>query len=199
MSDLFDEPEGATPLSEEDTEGLIPTWIAARADLNAAEQANIAAATTWAHGRSWKIGDLDQAALKKIHLRMFCDVWSWAGSYRKTLTNIGVDPHLVSPEIENVLRDLRTQTDAEHTHWSPDEVAVRFHHRLAWIHPFANGNGRHARLVADLMAEALSRPRFTWGSNLDLGSPGTARRTYIAALQHADRGDIGPLLDFARR
>lgn len=198
MSDLFDEPEGATPLSEEDKEGLIPTWIASRADLNAAEQANIAAAITWAYGRTWTIGDFDQPALKKIHLRMFGDVWRWAGSYRKALTNVGVEFHQISPDIENLLRDLRAQTEGEHTLWRPDEIAVRFHHRLVWIHPFANGNGRHARLGADLVAVALSRPRFSWGGGTDLGSTGNARLSYIDALRSADHGEIGPLLAFAR-
>jgi len=198
MSDLFDEPEGATPLSEEDKDGLIPTWVASRADLNAAEQTNIAAATTWAYGRSWKVDDFDQATLKRIHLRMFGDVWRWAGGYRDVLTNIGVESHLIPPEIESLLRDLRSQTDGEHTPWSSDEVAIRFHHRLGLIHPFANGNGRHARLVTDLVAVTLSRPPFSWGSGADIGSMGHARRAIIEALRAADDGDIGPLLAFAR-
>ena len=196
MSDLFDQPEGATPLSEEDQEGLIPSWIALRADLNTAERDNILAAVTWARDRRWKIEDFTQATLKRIHHQMFADVWRWAGTYRTAETNIGVPFHQISPEVESLLRDIRAQV-ADHT-WEPDEIAVRFHHRLAWIHPFRNGNGRHARMVADLIAGALSRPPFSWGEGADLDSEGGARQVYIRALQNADKGNVAPLLTFAR-
>lgn len=197
MSDLFDHPEGATPLSEEDQEGLIPSWIALRAELDSAERDNILTAVAWASDRRWKIEDFTQAALKRIHLKMFCDVWRWAGEYRQAQTNIGVPSSQISTEVENLLRDLQVQVEQET--WESDEIAVRFHHRLVLIHPFRNGNGRHSRMVADLIAEALSLPPFSWGEGADLDAEGGARQVYIRALQNADKGNVAPLLAFARQ
>ena len=91
--------------------------------------------------------------------------------------------------------DVRYQI--EHTSYPPDEIAVRFHHRLVAIHPFPNGNGRHARLMADLLVERLGQPRFTWGSR-SLVDASTTRQAYIAALQAADARNYAPLLVFSR-
>jgi Fic-DOC domain mobile mystery protein B len=200
--DLFDEPEGATPLDPDDAEGLVPTWVATRGDLNAAEQANIARAVTWASSSS-RMGSLaslmTEESMKTLHRRMFGDVWKWAGTYRRHDTNMGAHwPH-ISTQVRELLADVLAQTaEVEFLPWPPDELAVRFHHRLVVIHPFVNGNGRHSRLAADLLVGVLGEPVFTWGSE-NLGSPGEARRTYLEALRTGDgRFDYRPLLEFAR-
>jgi len=112
-----------------------------------------------------------------------------------TERNIGVTPFQIEIELRTLLDDARYWID--HKTFSPDEIAVRFHHRLVWIHPFPNGNGRHARLAADLLAVALGRPRFTWGS-ASLVEAATTRAQYVSALKAADNHDIAPLLAFAR-
>ncbi|MGH9895367.1 MAG: mobile mystery protein B, partial [bacterium] len=122
-------------------------------------------------------------------------VWRWAGQFRTTDRNIGVEPWNIRPQLRVLLDDARYWV--EHDTYSPDEIAVRFHHRLVWIHPFPNGNGRHARLMADLFAEQHGRPRFTWGSS-NLAAQGAVRQQYIAALQQADQQNVEPLLQFAR-
>jgi Fic-DOC domain mobile mystery protein B len=130
---------------------------------------------------------------------MFGDVWKWAGRYRTHDTNIGAHwPH-IQTQVRDLLADVVAQTaDPDRLPWSADEVAIRFHHRLGVIRPFPNGNGRHARLVADLLVAALGRPVFTWGSG-DLSEEGESRQAYLKALRRADASeDFEPLVRFAR-
>jgi Fic-DOC domain mobile mystery protein B len=126
---------------------------------------------------------------------MFGDVWRWAGEFRTTERNIGINHWEIPMELRNVLDDVRVWI--EHQSYPPDEIAVRLHHRLAQIHPFPNGNGRHARLMADLLIVQLGGEPFSWGNGV-LRDTGELRRRYVDALQAADLHDIGPLLAFAR-
>jgi len=185
--------DAATPLTAEERDGLIPNYITLRRELNEAEQIGIEDADRWAFGRKRPL--LDERFLKSLHKRMFGQVWRWAGQYRTTGRNIGVDAYRIGPDLHHLLDDVSYWID--HQSYAPDEIAVRFHHRLVAIHPFPNGNGRHARLAADLLAAQLGRPRFTWG-RANLVEPKETRRAYVAALRAADRHDIAPLLAFAR-
>lgn len=195
MSDpLFDPDDAAaTPLEPEERAQLIPTYITTRAQLNEAEQINITEADDWAFAR--KRDALSEDFLLGLHRRMFRKVWRWAGSFRTTERNIGVDAYKIGVELRMLLDDVRFWI--ENATYPPDEIAVRFHHRLVWIHPFPNGNGRHARMAADLLAVALGRPRLTWGS-ASLVEAAKTRAAYVAALKAADNHDIAPLLAFAR-
>jgi Fic-DOC domain mobile mystery protein B len=196
MTDLFQEPDDATPLSPEERLGLKQTWITHRADLNEAEQENILRGAVWARVRRQRNRQmLDEEFAKALHKRMFGDVWTWAGAYRLTEKNIGVAPHRIANDAGMMFDDARYWV--EHTTYPPDELAVRLHHRLVAIHPFANGNGRHARLMADLLIERLGGATFSWGSGT-LRDTEELRRAYIAALQAADNHDITSLLQFAR-
>lgn len=201
MSDIFDGPEGATPLDHEDQQGLRRSDIAFRHELNAAEADNIGAAMTWAFSRQRALTSiLTQASVKDLHRRMFGDVWSWAGRFRTRSTNIGVNLYRIGTELENLLGDIRAQTsEPVRLSWPPDEIAVRYHHRLVSIHPFPNGNGRHARLAADLVVVNLGRPRFSWGQAGNLTDGSEARDRYLRALRKADREfTYDTLLAFAR-
>ncbi len=200
MTSLFSGPPGSTPIEPDDQAQLIPTWIATRGDLNSAEQVNIVRAATWLSGRAWSSGEiLTQDWLKGLHARMLGDVWSWAGRYRHHETNLGVAPADVAVSVEALLADARAQiANGPDSAWAADEVAVRFHHRLVSIHPFVNGNGRHARLAGDALAVALGESRFSWGGDFDLNDPGAVREEYLAALRAADAGDIAALLRFAQ-
>lgn len=194
MTDLFAQPDDATPLDAEEREGLLQTWITTRADLNEAEQANIDAAAAWTtRRRDTEI--LTEGFVFELHKRMLGDVWSWAGTTRKTDKNIGVDARQIHLHLGGLLRDARYWI--EQKAFAPDEIAVRLHHGLVAIHPFPNGNGRHARLIADLQIEELGEPAFTWGGGT-LRDIGTLRAEYIAALRAADAYDMAPLLAFAR-
>ena len=194
MSDLWREPDGATPLTPDEREGLIQAWIGTRGELNEAEQANIARATAWARRRR-RTGLLTDSFARMLHLRMFNDVWSWAGEFRRTDKNIGIDWRKIPMEFPAILSDARYWI--EHHSYASDEIAVRLHHRIVAIHPFPNGNGRHARLFADLLETELGGTSFTWGSQ-DLAPTGEVRKRYILALKAADNHDIAPLLEFAR-
>ena len=184
---------GATPLDADELASLIPGHITTQGELNEWEQLNIVQGDTWARKQRKEI--LDEGFLRRLHQQMFGETWRWAGTFRKSDKNIGVDWLQISVELRNLLDDVRYQV--ANASLPPDEIAVRFHHRLVAIHPFPNGNGRHARLMADLLVERLGRPRFTWGS-ASLTDANKTRQRYIAALQAADSRDIAPLLAFAR-
>lgn len=194
MNDLFEEPEGATPLDPDEQEGLLLTWVTTRADLNQAEQDNIDAGLAWAiRQKKHNISSVDFALA--LHRRMFGDVWAWAGTYRDTEKNIGVAPHRIGQEVATLLDDVSYWV--QESTFDPDEICVRLHHRLALIHPFPNGNGRHARLMADLLVRQLDREPFSWGGG-SLQNMGELRQTYIAALRAADAHDYGPIIAFSR-
>lgn len=197
MTDLFQEPEDATPLEPREREGLLQTWITHRRDLNEAEEENIVEGAAWARGRRRLPFErmLSEDFMRTLHKRMFGDVWQWAGTFRATERNIGVQAYRIGMELASLLSDIRYWI--EHKTFPPDEIAIRFHHRLVAIHPFPNGNGRHARLAADLLIERLGGDPFTWGGG-SLANVGELRARYIAALRAADNHDIAPLLEFAR-
>jgi Fic-DOC domain mobile mystery protein B len=194
VSEFFDASDSATPLMPEEMQALIPTYISLRSELNEAEQQGILAAEGWAFKTRHK-DFLSEKFLRELHQRMFKEVWRWAGQYRTTARNIGVDAWQIPSQIKLLLDDTRFWV--EHHTYSPDEMAVRFHHRLVFIHPFPNGNGRHARLMTDLFFVHLQGYRFTWG-RANLITAGETRKLYIQALQAADRGDVTLLLKFAR-
>lgn len=196
MTDLFQEPADATPLEPEEREGLLQSSITYRHELNEAEHENVAKAIAWAHARRQRRTDLlTDNFVRALHRRMFADVWEWAGQYRLTERNIGVTPHRIANDLAMMLDDVRYCV--EHETFPTDEIAVRLHHRLVAIHPFPNGNGRHARLMADLLAERLGREPLSWGGG-SLHDIGELRRRYIDALRAADNHQIAPLLEFAR-
>lgn len=197
----FDYPPGATPLDADELASLIPGHITTQGELNEWEQLNIVQGEQWAKRQPQQRKEiLNEAFLRQLHQQMFGETWKWAGEFRKTDKNIGVDWLKIGVELKKLLDDTHYQI--EHASYPPDEIAVRFHHRLVLIHPFANGNGRHARLMADLLVERLGQPRFTWGSrslvDASLIDATPVRQQYIAALQAADARDITPLLAFAR-
>ena len=173
---------------------LIPAHIAYRRDLNAAEQENIARAQEWAlNGRRRNL--LSEKFIRDLHRQMLGDVWRWAGKFRTSQRNIGIDYWLIATELRQLLDDVKARV--EFNTYPLDEIAVRFHHRMVQIHPFPNGNGRHARLMADLLVMQRGGERFSWGRK-SLREPGAARARYIEALHAADDYDIAPLLAFAR-
>jgi Fic-DOC domain mobile mystery protein B len=193
---LFHEGEGNTPLSADELADLIPN-LATKEELNEWERQNILEAYAWAlaPGSLRRRDPLVESYVRDLHLRMFDQTWRWAGAYRTTEKNIGVPHQEIRERLSALLGDARYWV--EHRTYPPDELAVRFHHRLVFIHPFANGNGRHARLMADVLAQRQDRPVFTWGG-ADLVHAGDFRQRYIDALQAADASDIEPLLVFAR-
>jgi Fic-DOC domain mobile mystery protein B len=184
---------GQTPLSEEDRDGLILSYIATRRDLEEAEQRNIINGTLGLHPTVDTL--LDDAYLRALHRRMFGDVWTWAGKYRTSDTNIGVSPELIPGAVRDVVLDTRAWI--EYGTFEPDELAVRFHHRLVSVHPFPNGNGRHSRTAADLLIVRLAARRFSWGSGTTASTP-DLRAAYMSALRAADEGDVAELVAFAR-
>lgn len=193
-TDLFAQPDDATPLEAEECEGLLQTWITTRADLNEAEQANIDGAFAWTMRR--RDSDLlTEGFMFDLHRRMFGDVWAWAGSMRRTGKNIGIEPEQIHVQLGALLRDAHYWI--EHRSFPPDELALRLHHGLVEIHPFPNGNGRHARLIADLLVADLEGEPFRWGGGT-LRDVGVLRDEYIAALKAADRHDFSQLQAFAR-
>jgi len=193
VNDLFEEPDDATPLTPDERQGLIPSDLAYRRELNRAEQDNIASGQDWALSR--RRGLLTEKFVRDLHVRMFGDVWRWAGRFRTSERNIGIPCYQIPIALRDLLADAKVWT--EHSAYPPDEIAIRFHHKLVQIHLFPNGNGRHSRLMADLLVMQLGGERFTWGS-ANLKNAGEVRKRYIEALKAADNHDLAPLLAFAR-
>jgi Fic-DOC domain mobile mystery protein B len=193
MTDAHAADDHATPLTPAERDDLIPTFITVRGEINELEQKNIATADRWAFSRRHVL--TRDRFLKSLHRRMFDRVWRWAGKYRTTERNLGVRPFEIEPALWQALDDARYWI--EHKSFPPDEIAVRFHHRLVSVHPFPNGNGRWSRLAADVLITQLGGARFTWGS-ANLQTAGDARKRYIEALHAADKHDLEPLIRFAR-
>jgi Fic-DOC domain mobile mystery protein B len=128
-----------------------------------------------------------------VHRRMFDATWHWAGDFRRSDKNIGCTWTEVPVRLYQLTGDVRAQL--EYNAYPPAEIAARYHHRLVSIHPFPNGNGRHARFMADLLLKDLTGNVFSWGQDT-LGGAGAARTAYIQALQAGDGDNYTPLLTF---
>jgi Fic-DOC domain mobile mystery protein B len=188
---------GQTPLDEDEKDGLLIPTITTREELDEFEQLNIEEAFKWVLGKTFKAQLIfSDKFVKELHKRMYENVWKWAGAFRKTNKNLGVDKWQISTTLKALNDDamywLNNKT------YDPDEFAVRYKHRIVSIHCFANGNGRHSRLMADLIIEKIfEKPMFTWGS-VNLIKKGEARKKYLTALRDADKGNLEPLILFAR-
>ena len=191
--------EGQTPLDEEEKEGLLLETVTTRGELDEVEQRNIEEAVRWTIERRRKFTAaeiLTEDFMKSLHKRMLASVWQWAGSFRNTNKNLGVDKYQIGLELRMLLDDCKYWV--ENKTYSPDEIAVRFKHRIVSIHCFSNGNGRHSRLIADIIVEKIFGGEvFTWGS-LNLTKGGDMRAAYLNALRQADKGSYDALVAFAR-
>lgn len=189
------EPDGATPLDPDEREGLRFKHVTTRRELDHLEQANIQEGLQWLPRRRDK-DILNEAFVRELHRRLFGQVWAWAGSFRKTEKNIGIDPRQISVQLRLLLDDVRYWVG--HDTYPPLEACLRIHHRLVYIHLFPNGNGRHARIMADmLMTEIYKGKPIEWSGGYDLQAMNERRTAYIQALRLADRGDYAELLRFA--
>lgn len=190
---IFEEPDGATPLDPDEIEGLKFDHITTRGELDELEQANIAQGLQWLGRRRGDV--LTDDFVRRLHQRLFGEVWDWAGTYRLREKNIGIDPFQIPMQLRMLLDNARFW--AENGTYAPLEAAARFHHRMVQIHPFPNGNGRHARIAADaFLQKHYDHPPVEWASGFDLQADNARREAYIAALRAADAQDFTPLLAF---
>ena len=189
--------DGQTPLNEEEKDGLRIPSITTREELDEFEQLNIEKAIQWTFGKKIKTEQLfSEKFIKELHKRMYGDVWKWAGTFRTSEKNLGIKKYLIAIELKQLLDDAIFWK--ENSVYNPEELAIRFKHRLVSIHCFANGNGRHSRLMADLIMEKLySNNFFSWGST-NLVKATETRSNYIQAVRKADNNDIEPLILFAK-
>lgn len=187
-------PEGATPFNQDDAAQLIPKHITTQNQLNEWEQANIIKGERGLFSRKGK-NLLTIEFIKALHKKMFDKTWKWAGKFRNYNTNIGILYHIIQESLKALCDDVSYWI--QNKVFPIDEIAVRFHHRLAAIHAFPNGNGRHARFMTDVLLVQLGSPRFS-GGKLNLIKPSATRDKYIKALRQADNGDYKGLMDFVR-
>jgi len=194
----IDYPPGATPLDPNEAEGLIPDYITTQGELNTLERENITEATNWAEGRQHS--DILTATFTlNVHRRMLNRVWKWAGKLRRSNKNIGVLKENISTELASLLADTRYWIENDTYGW--DEIGARFHHRLVSIHVFVNGNGRHARIMTNILLSSNRQAPFSWGMRTHTGAlevGGALRDEYMAALKRADQGDYEALMRFVR-
>ena len=186
---------GQTPIDEDEKDGLLVKTISTIGELNEFEQLNIEKAVEWTLRRKPELDKiLTEDFVKELHRRMFSEVWKWAGIFRLTNKNIGVDKFEIGIKLRDLLEDCKYWI--EHKIYVEEEIAIRFSHRVVNIHPFANGNGRHSRLISDiLVSHGLGKPHFTWGKK-NLINKGEARSKYLRALKDADNGDYKLLIEF---
>ncbi len=194
MKEGMDSPDGATPLDPDEMEGLRFSHVATRGELDQLEQANIVDGMVWLKKKKGP-DVLTEGFVCDLHKQLFGKVWKWAGSFRRTEKNIGVDPLQIAIQLRQLLDDARYWI--ENDTYSPLELAARFHHKLVYIHPFPNGNGRHGRIMADaLLTKLMDAPGIDWAGGYKLESMNERRDQYIAALRAADGHDYTPLFDF---
>jgi len=188
---------GQTPLDEDEKNDLLIPTIATRGELDEFEQQNIEEAIQWVLSKSFNAKTiLSEQFIKNLHKRMYGNVWAWAGNFRKTNKNIGVDKWIIPTALKTLLDDALYWI--ENDTFLPDEIAVRFKHRLVSIHCFPNGNGRHSRLMADIIIDKIfNLPVFTWGSE-DLVQQSDTRTKYLEAIRAADKDQFESLITFAR-
>ncbi len=197
MGVTLDSTEGQTPLNEEEKNGLLIFSITTRAELDEFEQLNIEKAIQWTFRKKITPQQLfTEKFIKDLHKRMYGDIWKWAGNFRTSEKNIGIKSYLIPVELKKLVED--TIFWIANKTYEPEEIAIRFKHRMVSIHCFPNGNGRHSRLLADLIMEKIFQLKFfTWG-NKNLMKPSEMRANYIKALQKADQQTILPLIEFAK-
>lgn len=199
MNDFrFEYPPGATPLNPNEIAGLKLTYVSTQKELNAAEQDNILQGETWIFSKKRK-NFLTEKFFRESHQKMFGHVWAWGGTYRTSDKSIGVPWFKIPEEMNKLIADVSYWIT--HETYPIDEIAARMHHRLVWIHPFPNGNGRWARVMSDNLLFNLGKDKFTWGARMKAGTLGehsNAREAYIRALQMADAKKFDLLLGFVR-
>lgn len=195
--------DGATPVDADEAAGLLPKHIRTQEQLNQWEEENILEAETWAFQRKLTANSvLTEAFVRKLHQAMFNKTWSWAGKFRRSDKNIGVEFTRIAVGLNDLLENVKTQisylpAQPKAQTEALDQIAAKFHHQLVWLHPFANGNGRHARLMTDVLLHSLGATPFSWGG-ASLVSATSTRYVYLDALRAADRRDLQPLLAFVR-
>ena len=188
---------GQTPLAEDEKDGLLIPTITTRGELDEFEQKNIEEAIQWSLGRNFKPETIfTEDFVKQLHSRMYGEVWAWAGNFRKTDKTIGVDKWQIPVALKSLLDDALYWI--QNNSIPPDEIAIHFKHRIVAIHCFPNGNGRHSRLMADIIiSKIFKQTEFTWGAASIL-KEGEERNQYLKALRAADAGDYSLLIIFAK-
>lgn len=185
---------GQTPLDPDEVAGLKPRHIATQGELDEWEAQNILKASRWV-ARQKKLDVLNDHFCRELHVKMFDDTWKWAGTFRKSDKNIGCDWTQIAVNLRQLLDNVAYWL--EHNVFPPEEIVVRFHHRLVWLHAFPNGNGRHARLMTDCLLRQCGLAPFSWGRG-NLVIVNEVRQRYIQALRAADANDYALLLAFVR-
>lgn len=193
----LDYKDGQTPLEEEEKEGLKIKSITTHVELDEFEQLNIEKAVEWTIHTSLKPENiLTEKFIKNLHKKMYGDVWKWAGEFRRTEKNIGIPWTIIGLELKKLLDD--TNYWINNKTFSPEEIAIRFKHRIVSIHCFPNGNGRHSRMMADIIMESIfGQEIFSWHQS-NMVRANKIRREYIRALKEADNGNIKELIEFAK-
>ena len=189
---------GTTPVSP-DEERFLKISVSSLEDLNQLERENILEARNWLFAPRRKLSVdqlLDPLFVRDLHHRMFRHIWKWSGKFRDCELNIGVEPASIQQRYFSLMADVKAWVGFGT--FPPDEICIRFHHALVVVHPWRNGNGRHARLIADRLAVSFGNPPFTWGGGVALEAKGDTRDLYLAAMKQADRREFARLMAFAR-
>jgi Fic-DOC domain mobile mystery protein B len=194
------QPIGATPGG--DISGLLLGRLSTPAARNAAEAEAISRAydkhVFRARRKKQETEWLTDDYIRQVHADMFGTIWEWGGQYRQTRLNIGVEPHLIREQIKLLTGDFFSWNETKST-MPVVEIAARLQHRLTYIHPFINGNGRHARLMTDIFLYSRKSAIPQWPQTHLMTHGNQVREQYIRAMKHADDGDFTDLIKFIEK
>ena len=191
---LFKNRDGNTPLDQNQIDGLLFSHVTTMGELDQLEDENIQKGLAWLN--HYKGQFLSTDFTKKLHGKLFGDVWSWAGTFRKNDVNLSkVSSYDIQIELKKLFLDVETWIKYKSISW--DEIPAQFHHRLVCIHPFPNGNGRISRIMTEYFEKKNNKPITSWSESLS-NFPKKRRGDYIKALQEADRGNINQLIEFMK-
>ena len=113
-------------------------------------------------------------------------------------SGIGLPRQDIQPQLKKLQDDLAFWL-SENSDMLRLEILARFHHRVVYIHPFVNGNGRWGRLVADALAiRQFELGTLNWATDSEnfRGPESPGREEYVATMKAGDKGDFRPLMAY---
>ena len=119
----------------------------------------------------------------QIHKIWLEEIYGWAGKYRKVKLTKGNFPFAFPSEIPKLMKVFEKDSLRHNTpcNFKSRERVIKalaeIHAELVLIHPFREGNGRTARILATLMALQADMPRLNFSS-----ITGRKQKKYIAAI-----------------
>lgn len=138
--------------------------------------------------------------VRDIHREWLQDIYLWAGQYRNLNLAKGGFQFAAADRIPVLMHQLEVRELAGYTPCPADDLDTTarsiaiVHAELVLIHPFREGNGRCARLLALVMGFQAGMPPLDFSP-----MEGQGKRRYIAAIHAASRANYEPMVEIFRK